>query len=98
MLHFEELYEQSEKLATKIHQTETTTELIASIMSVLNDYKDLATSKLPDEVKASLRNRYMGEIMFLFTAISMKDNVNVYAALQEEMRLNEIDITEIIGR
>lgn len=84
--HFEQLWEESEQLASKVHATN---DVMTLINGLLKDYTDLSTLELPDEVKSSLRKRYMGEIVFLLTALSARDNINVYAALSEEMKLNE---------
>ena len=89
IIHFEELYEKSEQISSNIHKNTTTEDLIKLITNLLADYKDINLSTITDEVKNSLKNRYMGEVVFLLTAISVRDNINVYAALKQEMNLNE---------
>jgi hypothetical protein len=88
--HFEDLWNESEQLVSKLHKDTSTEDLIKLITNLLVDYKDMSTSTIiPDEVKKSLKNRYMGEIVFLLTCVSLRDNINVYASLMEELRLNE---------
>lgn len=88
ILHFEELWEQAEKLSVKVfaNQDKGVIELITDL---LEDYRNLIDSELPQEVVASLRKRYMGEIVFWLTSLSAKDDINVYAALMEEIKLNQ---------
>lgn len=87
--HFETIWNESEELISKVHKNTSTEDLISLITNLFSDYKEMITSSIPDEVKKSLRNRYMGEIIFLITGISARDNINVYASLIEELRLNE---------
>lgn len=86
--HFEHLWEESENLSNSIYKEETTDKVISEIISLLNDFKEIDSSDNPIEIKKSVKNRYVGEIVFLLTALSYKDNINVYAALKEELILN----------
>lgn len=86
--HFEQLWDESEQLTSKVHAAKSNNEILNSILALLNDYKDISTMDVPIELKTSLKHRHMGEIMFLITSIAARDNINVYAALMEEMKLN----------
>lgn len=88
--HFEHLWEESEKVISRSHKDKSTNELVVLITDLLEDYKKLDASEMPDEIKISLRKRYMGEIVFLITGISVKDNINVYAALAEELAMSSL--------
>lgn len=92
-IHFEELWEQSEILTSKLHKNSTINNIINQISNLLNDYNKLHTLCLSDDVVSSLKKRYMGEIVFLITSLSHKDNINVYAALQEEISTNNLGET-----
>lgn len=83
--HFEELWNEAEQISIK---TMADKDVVSNLIDLLTSYKSLSVSELPQEVVASLRKRYMGEIVFLLTAISANDNINVYGALMEEVRLN----------
>lgn len=91
--HFETLWGESEALVSKAHQESTIEEIIFLISELLSDYKETnASSIIPDEVKKSLKKRYMGEIIYLFSALSARDDINVYAALMEELKMNTLSI------
>jgi len=87
--HFEQLWEEAEQLSVKVFETKDKG-VIELITGLLENYRDLIDSELPQEVVKSLRKRYMGEIVFWLTLMSAKDNVDVYSALMEEMKLNAL--------
>jgi hypothetical protein len=86
IIHFEQLWDQSEAHIAKTHAHTHTSELIVLISALLEEYKKLSSSDIPEEVKVSLKKKYLGEIMFYITGISAKDNINVYAALKEQLK------------
>jgi len=88
--HFEELWEESEQLALKTYADRPNNILFRELTELLQDYENLdrPDSEIHSEIVTSLKKRYMGEIVFLLTAISKTDNINVYAALMEEIKLN----------
>ena len=86
--HFEHLWEECESLSNNIYKDDSVEKVIEEIKSLLNDYKEIDGSNNPNEIKLSVKNRYLGEIVFLLTTLSIKDNINVYAALKEELILN----------
>jgi len=88
ILHFEQLWEQAEQLSVKAFAAQDKG-VIELITSLLEDYRNLIDSELPQEVVVSLRKRCIGEIVFWLTVISAKDNINVYGALMEEIKLNQ---------
>lgn len=88
---FSQLWEESEKLVSKVHKDTSTNEILKLITSLLNDYKDMDLSEINDDVKKSIKNRYIGEILFLLTYLSSKDGINVYKSLMEEILLNSTD-------
>lgn len=86
--HFEDLWNKSEEIAIHIHKDISSTDVLDHVKVLIENYQDLLTNEaIPNEVVASLKNRYLGEIVFLLTTISARDNVNVYASLMEELRL-----------
>jgi hypothetical protein len=86
--HFEQVWHSSEELVSKIHKNTSTEDLIRLITNLLDGYRGLGSSDLQKEIKTSLLGRHMGEIMFLLTAISARDNINVWQSLSEELKLN----------
>lgn len=85
---FSQLWEDAEKLVSRLHKNTSTSEILKLITSLLNDYKDMDLSDINSDVKKSIKNRYIGEILFLLTYLSSKDGINVYASLMEEISLN----------
>jgi hypothetical protein len=90
ILSFEDLWEKSEDMASKIHKTSTLTDIINQISNLLNNYDKICSSDISQEVMSSLKKRYVGEILFLISAISHKDNINIYEVLQEELSMNDL--------
>jgi phage-related tail protein len=87
--HFETLWEEAEKLSEKMYGGTATEELVKLISESLTNYFE--TTQLDSkEIADSLKNKHMGEIVFMITALSLRDNVNVYAALQEQCVLRNI--------
>lgn len=86
--HFEVLWEESEKLAEKLHGKTSTEELVKLVSEALTSYVEI-TKIDSKEISDSLKSKYMGEIVFLLTAVSLRDNINVYAALMEQCKLYE---------
>lgn len=91
IIHYEHLYEQAEKLASQINKDISTGDVIDLISSTLGEYNSINISSLPNEVKSSLKRKHMGEIIFLLSVLSERDNINVYAALQDEIRISSLD-------
>jgi len=81
-IHFEELWEKGEKL----HQDEGSTESVATIIDELsmkiNLYKMVdGRIDVPEEERQKVKSRTMGEILLTLTHLSLKDNINVFEAL-----------------
>lgn len=97
-IHFEELWNKSEDISSKIHKDTNIQDLLKIISNLTEDYKKLHLLEIspdvnavlgerPEEIKSDMKKRYMGEIVFILTAISAKENINVYSSLQEEIKL-----------
>jgi hypothetical protein len=89
IIHFEQIYEQAEQISKQRNETRSTADIAKEISELLNSYAD-ADSIDSKEITNSLKNRYLGEVMFLITALSQRDNINVYAALNAQLTLNKI--------
>lgn len=85
MKHFENLWEESESVASKAIM-DSKNELIDSISNLLNDYK-----KIENE---STKLRKYGEILFKLSKLSSIDNINVYKALQINVQFESIPFLE----
>lgn len=90
MKSFQIMWEESELLSKKVLEGASDTELLSLIVDLVNDYKKISSENYPDEIKNSIKKRYMGELLFYITAVSARDNINVYAALKEQMVLMSV--------
>jgi hypothetical protein len=86
--HFETLFEEAEILSLQKNKAKSTAEIIKEITELFNSYSEADTID-SKEISASLKHRYMGEALFLMTTLSMRDNINTYAALNDQMNLNK---------
>jgi len=87
--HFETLWEEAEKLSSGMYKDMPTDELIKFVNDLLTGYSE-ASQIESKEISDSLKNKQIGEIVFILTALSLRDNINVYAALQEQCVLRNI--------
>lgn len=86
MMHFEELWELSEKTSTKLSDTQE--EILFKLTQDLKEYEKL--NNVPSkEIQNILRTKKLGEILFKITQISRIDNINSYAALHTEIKIAE---------
>lgn len=86
---FDQVWEDAEKISSKQYENQPRSKIVEEITALLNDYLKTENIEM-EEIKKSLRNRYLGELIYLITALSFMDNVNVYTALQQEIIVNEI--------
>lgn len=91
-IHFENLWEAAEKIASnkygKLNDNEIMNELTLSITA----YEKALTTDLSDDIRNEFKKRILGHMVFIMTAISAKENINVYAVLKEEMDIMEFDL------
>lgn len=85
---FQDIWVAAEELSSKLNNDKSTADIVKSIETLLGTYTGIAASNLPNEIKTSLAARQMGEIVFLLTTISARDNINVWIALENEIKLN----------
>ncbi len=79
ILHFEDLWEESEKLHQDINNTDVSV-IIDEILMKLKLYKIL-NDKIKTEDQQKAKSRLLGEILFTITKLSLKDNINVFESL-----------------
>lgn len=88
--HFENLWEDAEKIASEKYK-ESSIEHLSSFLNLkLADYNDLDSIEQAGEIKLALKQKCLGEIIFILSALSSKDNINVYAALKEYLLIEEL--------
>jgi hypothetical protein len=92
MIHFEELWEQCEKLHQESIKEGTSASVIDELMMKLNIYKviDLKT-EIPEDERQKIKSRTLGEILLTLTALSLKDNINVFESLATAYKYRSIE-------
>lgn len=90
-MHFEELWEKCENLF-KNNPELRVQDVIDELLMKINLYKALDTrTEIPEEERKTLQSRTMGEILLTLTHLSLKDNVNVYEALNMALQYRSIE-------
>lgn len=80
--HFEHLWEKSENFQKEALDHNSIQNIIEELMIKINLYKAIdAKVEIPKEDAQKVKSRTMGEILLTLTGLSLKDNINVYEAL-----------------
>lgn len=88
---FEQLWEACEQISAPLYQQQSSSDLIKELNDLFANYKQLDDNlSMPKEVILALKRRCIGQLLFIITHLSAKDDINVYASLLEEMKLNQI--------
>jgi hypothetical protein len=90
-IHFEELWVQCENLQKDIIKDEPVSTILDELLLKIGLYRALDRQEIPSQDRDSIKSRTMGEILLTLTKLSMKDNVNVYEALNTAMQYRSID-------
>lgn len=92
MAHFEDLWEQGEKLHQESDTDTDISQLVDELMIKLNLYKaiDLQT-EIPAEDRKKIKSRTLGEILLTLTHVSLKDNINVFESLNTALRYRSVE-------
>jgi hypothetical protein len=90
--HFEELWEQCENFQKDATALNDVQHIIDELMLKINLYKAIdAKQEIPAEDRQKVKSRTLGEILLTLTALSLKDNVNVYEALNIALQYRSAD-------
>ena len=80
--HFEELWEQCENFQKDGGKVSDVPILLEELSLKLNLYQAIdAKTEIPVEDRQKVKSRLLGEILLTLTGLSLKDNINVYEAL-----------------
>lgn len=91
--HFEELWEESEQLHAGEEQS--TEMIVEELIAKLTVYKALdKNDKIPQVDKLKLKTHTFGKILSTLTHLSLRDNVNTFAALKNAITDLKIDQLE----
>lgn len=92
--HFEELWEESENLFKG--DTISVAAVIMELKAKLSVYQALNDSAgLPEEEKQKLKSHTFGKILASLSQLSLKDNVNTFAALKnavEDIKIEQLEL------
>ena len=89
--HFETLWEQCEQHHQISKDNTSVLMLINELVMKLNLYNALEQrTELPNEEQHASKSRIMGEILMALTHLSLKDNINVFDALNIALQYRSI--------
>lgn len=92
MKHFEELWEKCENLHKEMGVAEAVPTIMDELAMKINLYKLLdGKTDLPPEEREKVKSRTMGEILLTLTHLSLKDNINVFEALNIARQYREAE-------
>lgn len=92
MIHFEELWEKCENYHKENSIDNSTNDIITELTMKIGLYS--ALSQKPEVASNDLekaKSRLMGEILLSLTALSLKDNINVFEALGMALKYQSIE-------
>jgi hypothetical protein len=82
-MHFEELWEKSEQFHQANSSLDSVDDIIEELTLKIGLYKAInQRAEISEDNKKEAKSRLLGEILLTLTSLSLKDNVNVYEALQ----------------
>ncbi len=81
-MHFEELWEECEKLHKDLDK-ETSSEILNELIHKCKVYDAINSTSLEEEDKLPAKEVICGIILFSLTKLSAKDNINVYKVLKD---------------
>lgn len=90
--HFEDLWEKCEAFQKEASSTDNVQSIIDELMLKINLYKVIdSKTEIPEEDRQKVKSRTLGEILLTLTALSLKDNINVYETLNIALQYRSID-------
>jgi len=90
--HFETLWEQCEKFQKDAAANANIQQLVEELMMKISLYKAIdAKTEIPEEDRQKVKSRTLGEILLTLTALSLKDNINVYDSLNIALQYRSVD-------
>ena len=91
-VHFEILWEQCENFQKDGTANSTIQQVIDELGMKINLYKAIDTkTEIPDVDRQKVKSRLLGEILLTITAMSLKDNINVYEALNMALQYRSVE-------
>jgi hypothetical protein len=92
-MHFEELWEKCEIFQKDNSPVTSVEDIINELVMKLNLYTSIDKQiNISDDDMKVVKSRLMGEILLPLTLLSLKDNINVYEALQTALTQRSISV------
>jgi hypothetical protein len=92
MIHFEELWEKSEQFYQSNYSDDNSVEILNSISMKINLLQILLQKdNLSKDDMEKAKSQLFGEILLSLTALSSKENIDVFNALQQSLQSHCID-------
>ena len=90
--HFENLWEDAEKYYKESSGDAPIDSILNELILKINLYKSIDENEaFPADQKTKIKLHTFGEILMTLTQLSLKDNVNSYAALQAALQYKKIE-------
>jgi len=91
IMHFEELWDKCEAFHQENSKDESSVDVVHELTMKLGLYSAIAQkSEISSEDMEKAKSRLIGEILLSLTAISLKDNINVFDALNTALTQHSI--------
>jgi hypothetical protein len=91
-VHFEVLWEQAENFQKDGSANASVQQIIDELGMKINLYKAIdSKTEIPEEDRQKVKSRTLGEILLTLTALSLKDNINVYESLNIALQYRSLD-------
>jgi len=91
-IHFEELWEKCEQLHQDAAKEDAVSSIVDELMMKLNLYKVIDSKiEIPEEERAKIKSRTLGEILLSLTHLSLKDNINVFECLSLALQYRSVE-------
>lgn len=89
--HFEELWEQCEKYHIDSIKEQNHLSIYDELILKINLYKALDNkTEISEHERKNIKSRILGEILFTLTSLSIKDDINVFSALNMTLQLRQV--------
>lgn len=90
--HFENLWEESEKYYKESSNGTEVNSILNELILKINLYKTIDENEsFPKDQKEKIKLHTFGEILMTLTQLSLKDNINSYAALHAALQYKKIE-------
>ena len=95
-LNFQDVWEASEKLTKEKLKHLSNEQLQAELLEeISNFYAFDGSIELSDATKALMRTKRLGTILFLLSALTLRENINSWEALYNQIEFEKIDLKNL---